>query len=68
MPKISEYKKLDRPAIIYALARHAHPSWYHSLLAWPTEALRALLVYYETEDKTRPASTPVFCVVGVIKN
>lgn len=41
----------NRTQIIFALAQHAHPTWYHSLLNKPTEALRALLEYYEIAEK-----------------
>lgn len=41
----------NRQEIIFALAQHAHPTWYHSLLNKPTEALRALLEYYERAEK-----------------
>lgn len=41
----------NRTEIIFALAQHAHPTWYHSLLNKPTEALRALLEYYEIAEK-----------------
>lgn len=42
-----ENKKLSRPELIYALARHAHPNSYHGLLSWKTEYLRKLLSWYE---------------------
>lgn len=38
--------EMDRTEVILELARHAHPTWYHSLLEWRTEQLKALLVYY----------------------
>lgn len=37
---------MTRFEIITELARHAHPSWYHSLTDWHTAQLAALLTYY----------------------
>lgn len=48
-------KEMNRPQIIWELARYAHPTWYHSLLEWPTEQLRGLLAYYRDESKVLPA-------------
>lgn len=41
----------SRERIILELARFAHPSWYHSILSWDTESLRALLDYYSSMQK-----------------
>lgn len=53
MPNKKQPKKVERTRteIIFALAQHAHPTWYHSLLNKPTEALRALLEYYEIAER-----------------
>jgi hypothetical protein len=42
-------KEMNRTELVYELARHAHPSWYHSLLEWRTGQLRSLLAYYRSE-------------------
>lgn len=42
---------MNRTEVIFELARHAHPTWYHSLLNWPTYWLKALLSYYRNESK-----------------
>lgn len=43
-----------RSEIIFALAKYAHPSWYHDLLDRDTEMLRALLAYYEAGGTEQP--------------
>jgi len=43
----------NRTEIIYELAKHAHPTMYHSLLSWRTNQLRLLLDYYKGEDLLR---------------
>lgn len=47
-------KTMTRMELLQALAAHAHQSWYHQLLTWPTEGLRRLLAYYtyECNDET----------------
>ena len=38
--------EMSRHQVLTELARHAHPSWYQSLVEWQTPQLKALLVYY----------------------
>ena len=40
---------MERPEIIFALAKYAHPTWYGSLVDWSTEQLQDLLNFYQTE-------------------
>ena len=50
MPKLlKKIMAMDRPTVIDQLRRHAHPSWFHSLLSWKTDALKKVLIYYEAE-------------------
>lgn len=51
-------QEMNRTELVYELARHAHPSWYHSLLDWPTHQLRALLAYYREEITHLPENRP----------
>lgn len=51
---MTQTKDMNRPEIINELARHAHPTWYHSLLDWETHQLRELLAYYRGELKALP--------------
>lgn len=37
---------MNRTEVIHELARHAHPTWYHSIISWSTRDLKALLNYY----------------------
>ncbi len=39
-------QEMNRTEIIVALAGYAHPSWYHDIIYFPTNMLRALLGYY----------------------
>lgn len=52
MPKT---KDMNRTQLINKLARHAHPSWFHSLLEWEDHQLAALLAYYRGEIKQLPS-------------
>jgi hypothetical protein len=45
--------KLNRTEIIQALRSHAHPTWFHSILSFPTPALSALLEYYRAGGKPK---------------
>lgn len=38
--------KMNRTEVIKELSGIAHPSWFHSLLDWETQQLKALLTYY----------------------
>jgi hypothetical protein len=42
-------KEMNRTELVYELAKHAHPTWYGSLLGWKTSALRALVAHYRGE-------------------
>ena len=44
-----DIEKMTRMELLTALAGHAHHSWYHQLLTWPTAGLRRLLIYYTYE-------------------
>lgn len=57
-------KRID---IIYALRSYAHPSMYHDLLNWPTEALDALLTWYETEGRADEELVGILVVAKGIK-
>ena len=46
----TQEKKLNRVEVIFALAQYCHPSWYHSILTWPTNRLIDLLNYYEKPE------------------
>lgn len=37
---------MGRTEIIITLGKYAHPVWYHDVLHWDTNTLRALLYYY----------------------
>lgn len=37
-------EEMRRHEIIFALASHVHQDMYHSILDWPTEGLRSLLL------------------------
>ncbi len=41
-----QIEEMKRHEIIFELAKHTPPSYYHSILNWPTNALRALLSHY----------------------
>ena len=43
---MQDVHEMTRTEVIFELARHANPRWYHSLTAWRTEQLKALLTYY----------------------
>ncbi len=43
-------EQMNRPEIIFALKSYAHPDWYHAILVFPTNALRALLIFYTTAE------------------
>lgn len=47
MSKNKDIKKMTRWEIIQELRKHAHPSWFQSLLDRTTPTLRALLFYYQ---------------------
>jgi hypothetical protein len=42
--------EMDRTQVIHALRIHAHPTWYHCLLAWSTPRLKALLLFYRESE------------------
>lgn len=44
-------KTMDRPDIIYALARYACPAWYPKLIGWKTEHLKSLLEWYQRPEE-----------------
>lgn len=44
---------MNRTEIIYALAKYAHPSWYHDILSLPTSCLELLLKYYEEPGENK---------------
>lgn len=48
----TEIENMTRWEVINALRPHAHPSWYHQLLAWKTRELKALLYYYELPEES----------------
>lgn len=39
--------KMNRPELIFAIARYAPPSLYHKITLWPTENIRDLFIYYK---------------------
>lgn len=49
---------MNRPELIYELARHAAPIWYHGIIDWPTYQLRELLAYYRDEAEEFPRNLP----------
>ena len=72
-------KELNRTEIVFALAKHAHPDWYHSLLNWKTEDLKKLLEWYQGKREVEKEETihigidwaisnPEEIVIKIIKN
>lgn len=51
-------QEMNRPELIYELARHAAPIWYHCIIDWPTYQLRELLAYYRDEAEEFPRNLP----------
>lgn len=50
---------MNRTQIIFELGKYCHPSWYHSILSWDTHWLRALLEYYQAEDREITMEPPI---------
>ena len=59
-------KELNRIEIIFALAQYCHPSWYHSILNWPTKWLNALLGFYQASERKQPKMLEVKFDVKVL--
>jgi len=49
---------MSRPELIFEIARHAHPSWYHSMTKWPTIELKLFLLAYRGHDIRHPKPWP----------
>lgn len=45
MTKLQPIEDMGRYEILMELRKHAHPTWYQSLLEWETRQLRAYLTY-----------------------
>lgn len=56
---------MNRTELIYEIARHASPIWYHSVLDWPTDQLRILLAYYRGESHELPTGVKIQRTKGV---
>jgi len=41
---------MERIQIINELRSYCHPTWFHKILKWKTEALKKLLNFYKEEE------------------
>lgn len=47
---------MGRPEVVEALRSYAHPSWFRSILDWPTPTLKALLFFYREQEREEEGS------------